>query len=66
MVTLWSLQALQASVCCRSARLASTIINIPVPMLDKLVAKMPPVVAGHALYGAVYPSTGWPPLARPS
>ena len=52
MVTLWRppSQALFAA----GGPLASTIINIPVPMLDKLVAKDAPVVAQATPYGAVY------------
>jgi len=53
MVTLWSLKPFKA-LFAAGGPLASTIINIPVPMLDKLVAKMPPVVAQATPYGAVY------------
>ena len=35
-------------------------------MLDKLVAKMPPVVAQATPYGAVYTFNWLSPLARPS
>lgn len=53
MVTLWSIKPFKA-LFAAGGPLASTIINIPVPMLDKLVAKMPPVVAAATPYGAVY------------
>lgn len=53
MVTLWSLKPFKA-LFAAGGPLTSTIINIPVPMLDKLVAKMPPVVAQATPYGAVY------------
>lgn len=53
MVTLWSLNPFKA-LFAAGGPLASTIISIPVPMLDKLVAKMPPVVAAATPYGAVY------------
>ena len=53
MVTLWSLKPFKA-LFAAGGPLASTIITIPVPMLDKLVAKMPPVVAQATPYGAVY------------
>ena len=52
-VTLWSLKPFKA-LFAAGGPLASTIISIPVPMLDKLVAKMPPVVAQATPYGAVY------------
>ena len=53
MVTVWSIKPFKA-LFAAGGPLASTIINIPVPMLDKLVAKMPPVVAQATPYGAVY------------
>ena len=53
MVTLWSLKPFKA-LFAAGGPLASTIISIPVHMLDKLVAKMPPVVAAATPYGAVY------------
>ena len=53
MVTLWSIKPFKA-LFAAGGPLASTIISIPVPMLDKLVAKMPPVVAAATPYGAVY------------
>ena len=53
MVTLWSLKPFKA-LFAAGGPLASTIISIPVPMLDKLVAKMPPVVAQATPYGAIY------------
>ena len=53
MVTIWSIKPFKA-LFAAGGPLASTIINIPVPLLDKLVAKMPPVVAQATPYGAVY------------
>jgi L-lactate permease len=53
MVTLWSIKPFKA-LFAAGGPLASTIISIPVPMLDQLVAKMPPVVAQATPYGAVY------------
>ena len=53
MVTVWSIKPFKA-LFAAGGPLASTIISIPVPMLDKLVAKMPPVVAQATPYGAVY------------
>ncbi len=53
MVTLWSVKPFKA-LFAAGGPLASTIISIPVPMLDQLVAKMPPVVAQATPYGAVY------------
>ncbi|WP_087747617.1 MULTISPECIES: L-lactate permease [unclassified Acidovorax] len=53
MVTLWSVKPFKA-LFAAGGPLASTIISIPVPMLDQLVAKMPPVVAAATPYGAVY------------
>ena len=53
MVTLWSIKPFKA-LFAAGGPLASTIISIPVPLLDKLVAKMPPVVAAATPYGAVY------------
>ena len=53
MVTLWSLKPFKA-LFAAGGPLASTIISMPVAMLDKLVAKMPPVVAQATPYGAVY------------
>ena len=53
MVTIWSIKPFKA-LFAAGGPLASTIISIPVPMLDKLVAKMPPVVAQATPYGAVY------------
>ena len=53
MVTLWSLKPFKA-LFAAGGPLASTIINIPVPMLHNLVEKAPPVVAAATPYGAVY------------
>ncbi|WP_367067413.1 L-lactate permease [Oryzisolibacter sp. LB2S] len=57
MVTIWSVKPFKA-LFAAGGPLASTVINIPVPMLHNLVAKMPPVVAGATPYGAVY-SFNW-------
>ena len=55
MVTLWSLKPFKALFDAKAGgALASTVISIPVPLLDKLVAKMPPVVTAATPYGAVY------------
>lgn len=55
MVTLWSLKPFKALFDAKAGgALASTVISIPVPMLDKLVAKMPPVVTAPSPYAAVY------------
>ena len=53
MVTLWSLKPFKA-LFAKGGALAGWVINVPVPMLDKLVQKMPPVVAEPTPYGAVY------------
>lgn len=53
MVTLWSLKPVKA-LFAAGGPLAKTVLTLPVPLLDKLVAKMPPVVAAATPYGAVY------------
>ena len=52
-VTIWSLPFFKA-LFAKGGALASTVINVPVPMLDKLVTKMPPIVKAASPYGAVY------------
>ncbi len=56
-VTLWSLKPFKA-LFGKGAALAWTVINMPVPMLDKLVIKMPPIVKVANAYPAVY-SFNW-------
>jgi L-lactate transport len=56
-VTVWSLKPFKA-LFAKSGDLAWTVINTPVPMLDKLVIKMPPIVNVPTPYGAVY-SFNW-------
>jgi len=53
MVTVWSVKPFKAPFAA-GGPLASTVISLPVPLLDKLVEKMPPVVAAATPYGAVY------------
>ena len=53
MVTLWSLAPFKALFAAGGA-LQGWVIKIPVPMLDQLVQKMPPVAAAPTAYGAVY------------
>jgi len=53
MVTVWSIKPFKA-LFAAGGPLASTIINIPVPFLNNLVEKAPPVVAKVTPYGAVY------------
>ncbi|MBS0293842.1 MAG: L-lactate permease [Proteobacteria bacterium] len=57
MVTIWSVKPFKA-LFAAGGPLASTVINIPVPMLHNLVQKMPPVVSAATPYGAVY-SFNW-------
>ncbi|MBK1616381.1 L-lactate permease [Rubrivivax gelatinosus] len=57
MVTVWSVKPFKA-LFAAGGPLASTVISVPVPLLDKLVAKMPPVVTAASPYGAVY-SFNW-------
>jgi len=56
-VTVWSLKPFKA-LFAKGASLAWTVINVPVPMLDKLVTKMPPIVKAAKAYDAVY-SFNW-------
>jgi L-lactate transport len=56
-VTVWSLKPFKA-LFAKGGDLIWTVINIPVPMLDKLVIKMPPIVNAATPYGAVY-SFNW-------
>jgi len=60
-VTIWSLSPFKA-LFNKGQSLAWTVINSPVPMLDKLVIKMPPIVKVATAYPAVY-SFNW--LAAP-
>ncbi|MBK1688746.1 L-lactate permease [Rubrivivax gelatinosus] len=57
MVTVWSVKPFKA-LFAAGGPLASTVVSIPVPLLDKLVEKMPPVVTAATPYGAVY-SFNW-------
>jgi len=52
-VTVWSLGFFKA-LFAKGGALASTVISIPVPYLDKLVVKMPPIVKAATPYTAVY------------
>ncbi|TCV95158.1 L-lactate permease [Biostraticola tofi] len=52
-VTIWSVPPFKA-LFAAGGPLAGWVANISVPLLDKLVAKMPPVVADSTLYAAVY------------
>jgi L-lactate transport len=52
-VTLWSLKPFNA-LFAKGGHLAWTVINSPVPMLDRLVIKMPPIVNAPTPYGSVY------------
>lgn len=52
-VTVWSIKPFKA-LFARGGNLAWTVINKPVPMLDKLVIKMPPIVNGPTPYASVY------------
>jgi L-lactate transport len=56
-VTIWSLAPFKA-LFGKGHALAWTVINTPVPMLDKLVIKMPPIVKVATPYAAVY-SFNW-------
>ncbi|BAL96895.1 L-lactate permease [Rubrivivax gelatinosus] len=57
MVTVWSVKPFKA-LFAAGGPLASTVVSIPVPLLDKLVEKMPPVVTAATPYAAVY-SFNW-------
>ena len=52
-VTVWSIKPFKA-LFARGGNLAWTVINKPVPMLDKLVIKMPPITNGPTPYASVY------------
>lgn len=52
-VTVWSLKPFNA-LFAKGGNLAWTVINTPVPMLDRLVIKMPPIVNIPTPYGSVY------------
>jgi len=52
-VTVWSLKPFKAMFA-KAGSLAWTVINVPVPMLDKLVIKMPPIVTAATPYAATY------------
>jgi L-lactate transport len=52
-VTVWSLKPF-AALFAKGGRLAWTVINSPVPMLDRLVIKMPPIVNVPTPYGSIY------------
>ncbi|WP_024547907.1 L-lactate permease [Siccibacter turicensis] len=52
-VTLWSIPPFKA-LFAKDGALANWVFNLPVPFLDKLVARMPPVVADATPYAAVY------------
>jgi len=56
-VTVWSLKPFKA-LFAKGGELAWTVVNIPVPMLDKLVIKMPPIVKAASPYAASY-SFNW-------
>ncbi len=52
-VTVWSLKPF-AALFAKGGHLAWTVINSPVPMLDRLVIKVPPIVNTPTPYGSVY------------
>ncbi|MDQ9125460.1 L-lactate permease [Serratia fonticola] len=52
-VTLWSIPPFKA-LFAQGGALYDWVLSIPVPFLDKLVAKMPPVVANITPYAAVF------------
>jgi L-lactate transport len=52
-VTVWSLKPF-AALFAKGGHLAWTVINSPVPMLDRLVIKVPPIVNAPTPYGSVY------------
>jgi L-lactate transport len=56
-VTVWSLKPFKA-LFAKGGDLAWTVITTPVPMLDKLVIKMPPIVKVASPYAASY-SFNW-------
>ncbi len=56
-VTIWSLKPFKA-LFAKGAMLAWTVINTPIPFLDKLVIKVPPIVKVATPYAASY-SFNW-------
>jgi L-lactate transport len=56
-VTIWSLKPFKA-LFAKGGTLAWTVINMPVPFLDKLAVKMPPIVKAASPYAASY-SFNW-------
>jgi L-lactate permease len=56
-VTIWSLKPFKA-LFAKGGMLAWTVINTPVPFLDKLAVKMPPIVKAASPYAACY-SFNW-------
>lgn len=52
-VTLWSIPPFKA-LFAKGGPLADWVLSLPVPFLDSLVARMPPVVASAAPYAAVF------------
>lgn len=52
-VTIWSIKPFKA-LFAPDGPLANFVISIPVPFLDLLVAKMPPIVAAETPYAAVF------------
>jgi L-lactate transport len=60
-VAVWSLRGFKA-LFAKGGALESTILNVPVPLLDKLVVKMPPITPAPAGYAAVY-TLNWLPAA---
>ncbi len=53
LVTVWSIKPFKA-LFAKDGPLASWVLSLPVPYLDKLVQKMPPVVPQPSAYEAVY------------
>jgi L-lactate permease len=64
-VTLWSMPPFKALFAPGGA-LYDFVINISVPFLDKMVARMPPVVTPPRRTPRSISSTGSPPPAPPS
>lgn len=56
-VTIWSLKPFKA-LFAKGAMLAWTVVNTPIPFLDKLVIKVPPIVKVATPYAASY-SFNW-------
>lgn len=53
MVTVWSLKPFKA-LFAKGGALEGTLIKLPIPMLDKLVEKLPPIVSAAKPYDAVF------------